>query len=133
MKRAGFAVFLACAIAAGLSECTPQGPVTPSVTFAGVNPEKSDYFIATGMVTGVSETGGKCVFTFWARTGVATRLSGEGRAEGDHTACGPVDEALGFLIGVHYEAELKYISPSGEEFMSERMPFELPRPAATTP
>ena len=83
---------------------------------------------ATGRVTGISEDGGRCVFTFWAKTGVATRLTATGHANGDHTECGPVEEPLGFMVGVNYEAELKYVAVSGESIQSERVPMTLPRP-----
>lgn len=112
-----------------LAGCTSGGAITPTVTSAGVDPNQPGYFIATGRVTGISENGGKCVFTFWAETGVATRLTGSGHAAGDHTECGPVSEPLGFMIGVNYEAELKYIAGSGTSTTSERVPFSLPRPS----
>lgn len=110
-----------------LSGCAPAGPPAATVEFAGVDPERANYVVASGTVTGLSEDGGKCVFTFWADTGVATRLTGEGRAADGRTDCGPVEEPLGFMIGVNYEVELKYVSNSGEIVQSVRVAMVLPR------
>ena len=121
----------AAAVLTALSGCAPSGPITPTVTQAGVDPDRPDYLLATGRVTGVSETGGTCSFTFWADTGVATRLTSEGRAVGDHTECVPVGEPLGFMVGVNYEVVLKYVALSGESVQSERVPMVLPRPSGS--
>jgi hypothetical protein len=89
--------------------------------------------MASGRVEGISESGGLCSFTFWAVTGAATRLTGEGKAAGDHTDCGPVSEAVGFFVGVTYSVELKYAPVSGEAVTSERVPMVLPSPGDLNP
>ena len=115
---------------------TPAGSndtIVPAITTAGVDPNLPGYLTATGSVAGLSESGGRCDFTFWAENGEATRLSGTGRAADGHTECGPVNQPLGFLPRVNYEAELRYVSVSGETFVSERVPMTLPRPTPATP
>lgn len=87
------------------------------------------YVTASGIVTGVAEDGGLCMFTFWADNGEATRLSGDGRRDGDHTACGPVSEPLGFMRGERYDVQLTYESLTGKRVTSDRFPMELPNPA----
>ena len=114
-----------------LSGCASPGPMTATVTAAGLSQTEPGYMVATGSVSGISETGGECSFTFWAETGVATRLRGTGTADGDHTTCGPVDEPLGFMVGVNYEVELKYQSLAGATIVSERVPMVLPRPSVS--
>ena len=121
------------AVFALLTGCSPTGPITPTVTSAGVDPNLPGYLSATGSVSGVAEDGGKCIFTFWADSGAATRLSGPGTSDGVRTACGPVTEALGFLVGGSYEVELRYESISGESVASERVPMLLPRPTNLNP
>lgn len=111
----------------------PSGPVTPTVTYSGLDPQDSGQLTASGTVAGISESGGTCSFTFWAVTGAATRLTGEGRAAGDHTDCGPVTEAVGFFVGVTYSVTLKYIALDGTETTSEKYPMVLPSPGDLNP
>lgn len=107
---------------------TPSGPVTPTVTFAGLDPDDPTYVTVSGTVTGIAETGGRCVFTFWAESGAATRLSGTGVAEGDHTVCGPEQQILGFMVGGAYSVELSYEPLDGDAVTGERTPLTLPTP-----
>ena len=119
--------------AAALAGCAPSGAVVPTVTFAGLDPADATQLTASGRVDGISESGGLCSFTFWAVTGAATRLTGEGKAAGDHTDCGPVTEAIGFFVGVTYTVELKYGPVSGNAVTSERIPMVLPSPGDLNP
>jgi hypothetical protein len=120
-------------LAAALAGCAPSGAVVPTITFAGLDPADATQLTASGRVEGISESGGLCSFTFWAVTGAATRLTGEGKAAGDHTDCGPVSEAVGFFVGVTYSVELKYAPVSGEAVTSERVPMVLPSPGDLNP
>lgn len=126
---------LAVLVAAALAGCTaaPSGPVAATVTVAGLNPADSTRITASGTVTGIAENDGRCIFTFWASSGAATRLSGPGKAAGDHVACGPVDEEVGFLVGGTYSVELKYQPVAGDPVTSERYPMTLPTPSDLNP
>lgn len=124
------AVVPAALILTALTGCAPQpsGEITPIVASAGISPDDATYMQAYGAISGVSEDGGKCSFTFYAITGAATRLTTTGKAAGDHTTCGPVEEAIGFLIGGTYSVDLKYVSLAGQEYHSERFEMILPTP-----
>ena len=108
-------------------------PILPTIRFAGLDPEDSTGVRATGIVTGVAESGGKCSFTFWGDSGAATRLGGTGLAEGDHTLCGPVTVGLGFMVGGSYDVELRYTSLSGKASTGHRVPMVLPTPSTLNP
>lgn len=107
---------------------TPSGAVTPIVTYAGLDPNDDTYVSVSGVVTGIAETGGRCSFTFWAHSGAATRLSGTGTADGDHTNCGPELQGLGFMVGGTYTVELKYEPLDGDAVTGEKIPLVLPTP-----
>lgn len=121
------------ALVALLTGCSPTGPITPVVTYAGLDPDLPGYMMATGSVSGVAESGGTCIFTFWADSGAATRLTGPGEAAGLRTACGPVKEAVGFLVGGSYEVELKYEAVDGEVVTGDRVAMTLPTPSDLNP
>jgi hypothetical protein len=110
----------------------PSAPPAAVVDFAGIDPDDATQVIATGTVTGL-EPGGRCVFTFWAASGAATRLSKEGSPDGNSVACGPVKEGIGFMVGGSYEVELKYVPVEGEEIVSERIPMSIPKPTTLNP
>ena len=131
--RIGSIAAASVALIAVLTGCSPTGPITPVVTSAGLDPTLPGYMQATGSVSGVSEDGGKCVFTFWADSGAATRLTGPGQATGLRTDCGPVKEAVGFLVGGTYQVELTYGALSGETVKGARVPMVLPVPTNLNP
>ncbi|CAN5163763.1 hypothetical protein BH11ACT4_BH11ACT4_24870 [soil metagenome] len=126
---------LLAVIPLALAGCSPQpaGPMAAAVSYSGLDSKDSGQLTASGTVHGIAESGGLCSFTFWAVTGAATRLTGEGVAAGDRTECGPVTEAVGFFVGVTYSVELKYVALDGSSTTSERYPMVLPTPGDLNP
>jgi hypothetical protein len=118
------------ALAVLLTGCAPppepSGQVVAVLEFAGVDPDDETQVTASGYVDGVSESNGRCFFTFYAEGGSASRLTAEGVADGTRTLCGPVSESVGLLVDDRYEVELKYESDAVETVRSERVEMELP-------
>ena len=133
MRMPALAILLALPLALAGCAAQPSGPLTSAVTYSGLDPHDSGQLTASGTVTGIAESGGLCSFTFWAVTGAATRLTGEGTAAGDHTDCGPVAEAVGFFVGITYSVELKYVALDDSTVTSERFPMVLPTPGNLNP
>jgi hypothetical protein len=127
MSRGIRAIVAAVSLLA-LAACapTPSGPVTATVASAAV--DDAGYLVADGYVLGVAEDGGKCSFTFWSEGGGASRLSSTGVADGDRTACPPVDERIRTLWRGAYTAVLSYSSPTAT---AESEPFSFVIPAAS--
>jgi len=105
-----------------LAGCTAT-PVAPVIDSAAV---VDGYLTASGHVTGVSESGGTCRFTFWSMSGGgASRLTSTATAAGDRTVCGEVSEQATMLLPGGYERELSYES-GGTTVKSARVPVSIP-------
>lgn len=122
MRRASFATAALPLLLLAGCVAAPSGPLTPTVDSAAVI---DGYLTATGYVTGVSEDGGTCKFTFWSVSGGgASRLTSTGSADGSRTSCGTVSEQATMLLPGDYEVDLTYESDAGTA-TGERLPVTV--------
>lgn len=98
---------------------------TPVITFVGIDEADRTELTASGVVDGVSESGGTCGFTFWAENGGASRLTADGVPDGDRTACGPVSIDAVQLPAGSYSVVLIYESATAAG-VSESVSLVLP-------